>query len=537
MKQPNDQQPILDDRAALQRFATTADPVAFEIITSRYQSMVLGTCTRILRSPADAEDAAQETFLKLARNASQITSNLGAWLHAAAMGCSIDMIRRASAIRRTEHTAARSDNAEAQPTSDAMQWSEIEPVLDEALAALDPSDRELLVSRFLCTRTQREIAQDLGVSEGTVSRRIEKALQRLREQLRHRGVVIASTGAILAVLGSIPTAIVPASLTSSVLKVPLLHSVSSAAPSALEPAASFAVKAIGVGAGLVLLTATGYLLTQQPRVAQAPPPIQAAIMVPTTSADAPDRPSGKIGPFQIVSAGERNGFARGLWIRDKRLAIRHGIDPKTGQVIVASLEILAREKDEDGVVLQTRVRELIPPGKREVRFELGQSVDIHASFDDYGRIVLNPLTENVQLGANEPRWFGVRPPLGWEEHARIPEDAGPHGVMGPWTEAERIPVTITNREIRFGTDSWQAAVYRIIEWDKLDAFARVESIHAGGRDPRLIGTRFRLIIRKDDEGYTIAYFPPTKSTDLEWPSGFEYTPSNPVTVVTIRDLP
>jgi RNA polymerase sigma factor (sigma-70 family) len=529
--------PVIDDRTALDRFITTGDPVAFEILTTRYQSMVLGTCARILRSSADAEDAAQETFLKLARHASQISSNLGAWLHAAAMGSSIDLIRRSSAIRRTEQAAAREGAAAATSSSEALHWSEIEPVFDEALAALEPADRDLLVSRYLCTRTQRDIAQELGVSEGTVSRRMDKALDRLRNQLQTRGISVASSGALLGVLGAIPVVAVPATLTSSVLKIPLFQSIGSVAGTSMKSGAPWAIKAMGVGVAIVALTGGTLLMTQQPKSAPPTAPIQAAAILPQSGADAPDRPRGKIGPFQIVSAGEPNGFARGLWIRDKRLAIRHGIEPETGMIKVASLEILAREKDEEGVVLLTRVRDIIPASDQFSRFKRGQSVDIRASFDEYGRIVLEPLTEGIQLGANEPTWYGVRPPLGWQESGRIPDDTGPDGMIGPWTEAERIPVTITNREIRFGTDSWQAAIYRIVEWDKRDEYARVESIHAGGRDPRLIGSRFRLIIRKDEEGYTIAYFPPSKSTELTWPSGFQYSPENPVRVVTIRDLP
>lgn len=536
MNQPHDQHPILDDRAALHRFATTGDPAAFEIITNRYQSMVLGTCARILRSRADAEDATQETFLKLARHASQITSNLGAWLHAAAMGSSIDLIRRSSAIRRSEHAAAQTSRPDTPTPSDALHWSEIEPILDDALAALDPADRDLLVSRFLCTRTQREIAQELGVSEGTVSRRMDKALDKLRAQLQTRGVQVATSTALLAVLAGVPALIAPAALTSSVLKIPLFQSLGSIAGTATKPGSSIAIKAIGVGLTLVMLTGGAYLMTRQPQTS-TPNPMPVAAMIPIANAEAPDRPKGTIGPFQIVSAGERNEFARGLWIREKRLAIRHGVEPESGRIKVASLEILAQEQDEEGVILMTRVRDIIPAGDPYSRFELGQSVDIHASFDEFGRIVLKPLTDGIQLGANEPRWFGVRPPLGWEEYGRIPDDAGPDKLLGPWTEAERIPVTITNREIRFGTDRWQAAIYRIVEWDKRDGYARVESIHAGGRDPRLIGSRFRLIIRKDDEGYTIAYYPPSASPELAWPSGFEYTPDNPVRVVTIRDLP
>ena len=70
----------MDDSLALRRFATQGDPAAFRALTQRYQSMVFATCRRVLRSQADAEDAAQETFLKFARAAATIRGNAAAWL-------------------------------------------------------------------------------------------------------------------------------------------------------------------------------------------------------------------------------------------------------------------------------------------------------------------------------------------------------------------------------------------------------------------------------------------------------------------------
>ena len=84
----------LDDIAALRRFAASGDPRGFEVVASRYRGMVLATCRRVLGTEADAEDAAQETFLKLARSAKTIKANAGAWLHACAVRTSIDQLRR-----------------------------------------------------------------------------------------------------------------------------------------------------------------------------------------------------------------------------------------------------------------------------------------------------------------------------------------------------------------------------------------------------------------------------------------------------------
>ncbi|MEO1279735.1 MAG: hypothetical protein AAFV77_12330, partial [Planctomycetota bacterium] len=88
-------------------------------------------------------------------------------------------------------------------------------------------------------------------------------------------------------------------------------------------------------------------------------------------------------------------------------------------------------------------------------------------------------------------------------------------------------------EIRLGPESWNAGRYRIISWTQEDGFSRVLSIQAGGRDPRLIGTRFKLLIREVEEGYQIAYYPPSTGRSERWPPSFEYEESNPVRLVTL----
>lgn len=500
--------------------------------------MVLATCRRVLRNESDAEDAAQEAFLRLARHAGTIRSHAGAWLHAAAMGCSIDLIRRAESRRRAEQQAGLVGSMERADDCEGFAlWSEIEPMLDEAIAALDVADRELIVGRFLSDRSQREMAIELGVSDGTVQRRTQKALERLRKKLVARGLVVGGVTALGGALGYSTLGQGSLALSGSLSKIGLLGIAQNGARSVVMSKVTIAatvVAVMGVVGVSVLMMNSG----SGTRGGSSGSGGSSGIMGFGAGIvqDAPDRPRGKIGPFEIVSAGERNLFDRGLWISDGALVMNHGIEPESGEVKSARLKILGMEEsaDEEGLVLiETRVERILPIGDEWSRFKLGQLVEMTAGFDDVGRLVIRPMTEGVQLGRNEPGWYGVRPPLGWQEHGRIPEDAGEFGLLGPWTEAERIPVTITAREIRFGTDSWVAALYRIIEWTKVDGHARVLSVHAGGRDPRLIGTRFRLLIREVDGGYEVAYFLPwTKQSD-RWPSSFEYSAENPVQIVLI----
>lgn len=81
------------DVALYERWRGTRDPDAFAEIVSRHSAMVYGTCKRVLGNPSDAEDAAQECFIELARARKNIKCSLGGWLHRVAVRRSLNLIR------------------------------------------------------------------------------------------------------------------------------------------------------------------------------------------------------------------------------------------------------------------------------------------------------------------------------------------------------------------------------------------------------------------------------------------------------------
>ena len=72
------------DEALLQEYAATQDADAFAEIAARYADLVYTVCLRVTGNGHDAEDAAQECFLALARKACSIRFSLIGWLHATA---------------------------------------------------------------------------------------------------------------------------------------------------------------------------------------------------------------------------------------------------------------------------------------------------------------------------------------------------------------------------------------------------------------------------------------------------------------------
>ncbi|MGD1916870.1 MAG: sigma-70 family RNA polymerase sigma factor [Phycisphaerales bacterium] len=531
----------LDDASALRLYAQKGDPDAFAVLANRYHAMVLATCRRTLRNDADADDAAQETFLRLARQSSRIRSNVAAWLHACAVGASIDLVRRSQARSRAEAGLREQSKPEAAASSDEALWWDLEPMIDAALAELSEADRHLIVARYLAGRPQNELAQDLGVSEGTISRRLSRALARLRSKLAASGLAIAGASALGLALENAAVATVTPVASAAVAKIAIagVGVQASKVPVALVQTA--AIVAIGGGVTIAsLILGGGGGSGSTPPIASLP--TATATSVAATLAPGPARPKKTIGPFQTISAYDEDFGESGTFITVTGIAIRRGMDPISGKPRRIRLDTQRTRSIQDDPktrnlrevaeidVLTARV---LPESDEWARFSRGQNLTLSVAFDQFDRLVIREKNGLVQIGKNEPAWYGVRPPPGWDQRDEIPDDAGQFGILGPWTESERIPVTITADEIRLGPESWNAGRYRIISWNQEDGFSRVLSIQAGGRDPRLIGTRFKLLIREVEEGYQIAYYPPSTGRSDRWPPSFEYEDSNPVRLVTL----
>ncbi|MBW8039281.1 MAG: sigma-70 family RNA polymerase sigma factor [Planctomycetes bacterium] len=176
----------------LHRFAKTGDAEAFSEVVQRHAGLVYGACLRILADRDRAADAVQETFFQLLRNAGNITGPVPAWLHRVATRKAIDVVRRDSSIRRreTEYVANK--------PREVRKWQDISGYVDEGLSELDEPTQAILIQHFFEGRSMADIAAGTGISQPTISRRIEAGVAKLREKLRKRGIIVA-----LATLGGL----------------------------------------------------------------------------------------------------------------------------------------------------------------------------------------------------------------------------------------------------------------------------------------------------------------------------------------------
>jgi RNA polymerase sigma-70 factor (ECF subfamily) len=162
---------------------TESDP--FESIMRAHETRVLRTALRILGNRADAEDVAQETFLRLHRRGIEFESEAGlsAWLYRVAVNLCLDRTR----ARRpsTELRDLKSPGISAESAAIRRQSRDL---LLAALEELPARERAAVVLREIEGLATPEVAQILGVAEATVRSQISKAVSKLRERLAREEV-------------------------------------------------------------------------------------------------------------------------------------------------------------------------------------------------------------------------------------------------------------------------------------------------------------------------------------------------------------
>jgi RNA polymerase sigma-70 factor, ECF subfamily len=168
--------------------ATTGDrETAFHALVDRYHRRVFAICFEVLRSRSDAEDATQETFVKLARGAAGFRGDakLSTWLYRVARNVCTDHIRHDA--RRPATPVAdpgQLDDAPSEPDSSAGTAEQL--AVAAALDSLDPLSRRALVLVAVEGLTYAETGEVLGLPVGTVKSRVSRARGRLATALSER---------------------------------------------------------------------------------------------------------------------------------------------------------------------------------------------------------------------------------------------------------------------------------------------------------------------------------------------------------------
>ncbi len=174
----------LPDGVLLERFLSgrgNADSsAAFAVLVERHGPMVLGVCREVLRNHHDTEDAAQATFLILARNGGSIrrVDSLASWLFGVALR--VAARSKAQAVRRR---VIEGRGVEMRARSEESGLEGLLPELHEELRRLPERFRAPIVLCHLEGLSNEEAACQLGLSARTLQRRLAHGRERLRARL------------------------------------------------------------------------------------------------------------------------------------------------------------------------------------------------------------------------------------------------------------------------------------------------------------------------------------------------------------------
>ena len=178
----------MNDDNAIERFKR-GDPSLFADLVLQYQDRIYNLCSYMLDNPHDAEDAAQDTFLKAYQGLGSYspTASFYTWLYRIAVNTCLDHKRKFS-FRSLFFSDERKNRIDSFPSrapspESACATTQSMHALQAALSLLSKKLRVVIVLHELEGLSYEEIAEILDISAGTVKSRISRAREELKKIL------------------------------------------------------------------------------------------------------------------------------------------------------------------------------------------------------------------------------------------------------------------------------------------------------------------------------------------------------------------
>ncbi len=157
---------------------------AFQVILDRFRAPLFDFCWRLLRDAGEAEEVAQETFVRayqLLRGDRPAGGRLSTWLFLVARRQCLDVLRKR--IRRQTETAPAPEAATTRTPRDQVEVAELSAAIAAAVADLPEDQRTALLLAEYEGRSTEEIAGIMEASAKSVESRLYRARQALRGRL------------------------------------------------------------------------------------------------------------------------------------------------------------------------------------------------------------------------------------------------------------------------------------------------------------------------------------------------------------------
>lgn len=168
--------------------ARMGNRAALEVLLERHQAQVYRFGMKMCRDPEDAQDVLQETLLAMARGIRDFrgSSSISTWLYTVARSFCIKKRRRSKfAPEETSLEAGMSDKFAIQDPArmpdEVASGKQVEAALEQAIRALEPMYREVLLLRDVEGLSAPEVAEVLGITVQAVKSRLHRARVAVRD--------------------------------------------------------------------------------------------------------------------------------------------------------------------------------------------------------------------------------------------------------------------------------------------------------------------------------------------------------------------
>jgi len=147
----------------------------------------------------------------------------------------------------------------------AADWTHIEPLLDDAMSALDDTDRAAVLLRYFENKSLREVGATLGTSDDAAQKRVSRAVERLREFFAKRGVTVGA-GGLIVVISANAVQVAPVGLAVTISTAAAMAGTTASTSTAIAATKTIAMTTMQktfIGAALVAAVGTGIYEARQ----------------------------------------------------------------------------------------------------------------------------------------------------------------------------------------------------------------------------------------------------------------------------------